>query len=112
MVPLIAQQARPPFFPLFTPSARVSTAAGQMPISATLLPPGSLPQFLNSQQFCFVMNSSLSFDQGAGIIRHISSMQFPALLPVVVMGPGKHFTFPPAITQQQICLAKTIGLSF
>jgi hypothetical protein len=38
--------------PEFSPFARDSDAAGHVPSSATFAPPGSLPHFLNSQQFC------------------------------------------------------------
>jgi hypothetical protein len=51
-VPATAQQIRPPFFPKFRPSNEVSSAAGHTFLPATCAPPGSLPHFLNSQQFC------------------------------------------------------------
>jgi hypothetical protein len=50
-VPASAQQILPPFLPPFTPSLDESAAAGHTPISAVLLPPGSLPHCLISQQF-------------------------------------------------------------
>jgi len=54
-VPVSAQHALPAFLPEFVPSIFVSRVAGQIPSSATFDPPGSLPHFLNSQQFCFFM---------------------------------------------------------
>jgi hypothetical protein len=51
-VPATAQQIRPPFFPKFRPFSDVSSAAGHPPLSEIFTPPGSLPHFLNSQQFC------------------------------------------------------------
>jgi hypothetical protein len=52
-VPAIAQQARPPFFPEFSPLAFNVIGAGHTPNSVTFAPPGSRPHFLNSQQFSF-----------------------------------------------------------
>jgi hypothetical protein len=50
-VPATAQQIRPPFSPKFMPSNEVSSEAGHACLP-TCSPPGSLPHFLNSQQFC------------------------------------------------------------
>jgi hypothetical protein len=51
-VPATAQQIRPPFFPKFRPFSEVSSVAGHPLLPATFAPSGSLPHFLNSQQFC------------------------------------------------------------
>src|SRR3989339_2013843 len=60
-VPAITQQHLPPFFPLFRPFTTIIVAAGHSPSSATFMPPGCLPQFLNSQQFFLsAMHFSLS----------------------------------------------------
>lgn len=48
------QQDRPPFFPPLRPSQSISTGTEQSPYRVTFLPPGSLPHFLNSQQFNLV----------------------------------------------------------
>ena len=45
------QQERPPFFPLFIPSCSMDTGTEQCPYFSICFPPGSLPHFLNSQQF-------------------------------------------------------------
>ena len=48
------QQALPKFFPSWTPLSFDMVVAGQTLNYATLFPPECLPQFLNSQQFCFI----------------------------------------------------------
>ena len=58
-VPATAKQILPPFFPPFIPLKNSSTAARQIPSSATFSPPGSLPQFIYSQQFCFFETNSI-----------------------------------------------------
>lgn len=58
-VPATAKQTLPPFFPPFIPLKNSSTAARQIPSSATFSPPGSLPQFIYSQQFCFFETNSI-----------------------------------------------------
>lgn len=50
--PLIAQQILPPFSPPFSPFANVAIAVRHTPSFSAMIPPGSLPHFLNSQQFC------------------------------------------------------------
>lgn len=52
-VPATAQHILPAFLPLFMLLNDASVAAGHAPNSATCVPPGCRPQFLNSQQFLF-----------------------------------------------------------
>jgi hypothetical protein len=56
---LRTQQARPPFFPPLMPSESIATGMEQTPYCAIFLPPGSLPHFLNSQQFTFLSAASI-----------------------------------------------------
>lgn len=53
IVPAITQHVLPAFFPSWTPSSFVFVEAGHTPIADAFSPPGSLPHFLNSQQFFF-----------------------------------------------------------
>jgi hypothetical protein len=55
-VPATIQQALPAFSPLFAPWRLTETAAGHMPNSFALSPPGSILHFMNSQQFFFFMD--------------------------------------------------------
>jgi hypothetical protein len=58
-IPATAKQTLPPFFPPFSPLKNSSAAARQIPSSATFSPPGSLPHFIYSQQFCFFETISI-----------------------------------------------------
>ena len=53
-VPATAQQILPAFNPPLIPLDEASSTAGHTPNSKALAPSSSLPQFLNSQQFCLV----------------------------------------------------------
>ena len=53
IVPAIFQQNLPAFFPLLTPWWVILVDAGQTPSSLDLLPLGSRPHFMYSQQFIF-----------------------------------------------------------
>jgi hypothetical protein len=56
-VPPTTQHALPAFVPPCTPLSLFAIAAGHTPNSWTLVPPGSLPHSLNSQQLSFVIIS-------------------------------------------------------